>query len=128
MSLFPKYQPDTHAKPAKPAKPEPTLATLATLAAPSVTEPSASSPSFQSIQKEDATQSDLQRLVGETLQAVDREGRPWPARFLSSLPATDRDRLRQLERDIDEAVLSGDAPALTGLLNEWRTLLISRLN
>jgi hypothetical protein len=131
MSLFPKYKPVTHAKPAKSAKPEPTLATLATLAAPSVTEPSASSPSFQSvqnIQKVDATHADLQKLVGEALMDVDRAGRPWPARFLSSLPVTDRDRLRQLEGDIDAAVINGDGAALPGLLNEWRSLLISRLN
>ena len=80
------------------------------------------------ISTQDATQTDLQRLVGETLQAVDREGRPWPARFLSSLPATDRDRLRELESSIDEAVLSCDGAALPTLLNEWRTLLISKLN
>ena len=80
------------------------------------------------ISTQNATQADLQRLVGEALMDIDREGRPWPARFLSSLPATDRDRLRQLEGDIDAAVINGDAMALPGLLNEWRALLISRLN
>ena len=71
---------------------------------------------------------DLHRMVGEALAAVDREGRPWPVRFFASLPAEDRERLRTLERDIDQAVLNNDAMALPGLLNEWRALLISRLN
>ena len=128
MSLFPKYQPVTHAKPAKPAKPEPTLATLATLAAPSVTEPSASSPSFQSVQKEDATQADMQRLVSESLAAVDREGHPWPARFVANMPTENRKRLRALERDIDAAVLNADKVTLPALLIEWRALLLQHLH
>ena len=71
---------------------------------------------------------DLHKLVGEALAEVNRQGRPWPVRFFASLPAEDRERLRTLERDIDQAVLNNDAMALPGLLNEWRALLISRLN
>lgn len=80
------------------------------------------------LMQQDATLADLQKIVGEALMDVDRAGRPWPARFLSSLPATDRDRLRQLEGDIDAAVINGDGAALPTLLNEWRSLLLSRLN
>jgi hypothetical protein len=67
-------------------------------------------------------------MVGEALAAVDREGRPWPARFFTSLPAEDRARLRELERQIDQAVLTNDAEALPDLLTEWRHLLLSKLH
>lgn len=71
---------------------------------------------------------DLHRLVGQTLAEVDRIGRPWPARFLANLPAEDRQRLRELERDIDVAVLNGNAGVLIDSLNEWRELLLRYLN
>jgi hypothetical protein len=71
---------------------------------------------------------DLHRLVGQTLAEVDRIGRPWPARFLANLPAEDRQRLRELERDIDVAVLSGHKNTLTGFLEEWRELLLGCLH
>lgn len=71
---------------------------------------------------------DLQRMVGEALAEVDRLGRPWPARFLVDMPVEDRDQLRELEKRIDAAVISGDAVRLAGLLDEWRALLLRHLH
>lgn len=71
---------------------------------------------------------DLYRMVGEALAEVDRYGRPWPARFLVDMPATDRDRLRELEAAIDQSVLTGDTLTLPSLLTEWRALLLRRLH
>jgi hypothetical protein len=80
------------------------------------------------ISTQDATQADMQRLVGESLDAVDREGRPWPARFVANMPTENRKRLRALERDIDAAVLNADKATLPVLLIEWRALLLQHLH
>lgn len=77
---------------------------------------------------QNAEPSNLWRMVGEALAAVDRLGRPWPARFLVDMPAEDRDQLRQLEQGIDQAVIEGDGVRLAGLLDEWRALLLGRLH
>lgn len=75
-----------------------------------------------------AAATDLRLMVGEALAEVDRLGRPWPVRFLADLPAEDRNRLREIEKNIDSAVLAGDAVKVAGLLEEWRVLLLRRMN
>jgi len=71
---------------------------------------------------------DLHRMVGEALAEVDRQGRPWPLRFLADLPQADRDKLRELEREIDAAVIAGEAVKLAGLLDAWRALLMLHIH
>lgn len=73
-------------------------------------------------------ETNLHGLVSEVLVEVDRLGRPWPARFLADMPPLERERLRELERGIDAAVLANSSAVLSNLLNDWRQLLLSRLN
>lgn len=61
---------------------------------------------------------DLHRLIGETLAEIDRAGRPWTG-WRRSLTDEQKKRLKDLEREIDQACLAGDRDGLTEALNQY---------
>lgn len=61
----------------------------------------------------------LTSCVGQTIAEIDRAGRPWSG-FHSSLSPGERQRLRELEGRIDEAILALDLGTLMQALNEYR--------
>lgn len=68
---------------------------------------------------------DLHRLIGETIAEIDRRGRPWTG-WRKSLTPEQRDRLRDLEADIDRAALAGDRRRLERALVNFKTEILQR--
>ena len=72
---------------------------------------------------DDATP-DLFTLIGETLEAIDRAGRPWTG-WRRALTAEHRQTLKAAEAEIDRATLANDRAGVLAGLERYRQLTIT---
>ena len=73
-----------------------------------------------------ASHPDPHHIIGEFLAKVDRFGRPWPRHFFDRLSSKDKVWLKENERQVDAAALTGDMGALDTLLNSRERFLLDR--
>lgn len=66
---------------------------------------------------------DLFTLIGETLEAIDRAGRPWTG-WRKSLTAEHCRKLKEVEAEIDRACLAADRAGVLAGLEQYRKLTI----